>query len=429
MGAKSKLRSLSLYTGAGGLDLGFEEAGFSPVACVERDEEARETLRRNRPRWNVLAEGDIANLTPRQVMRRAGLKKSELDLLVGGPPCQPFSKSAYWSGGTTRRLEDPRADTIGFMMDMVAVALPKVVVIENVRGIGYKDKDEGLELLRSRLRQINKASGTKYSLEIAYLQAAEYGVPQLRERAFMVAFRSGAEFVPPVPVTGPRTAVSVPTAWDALGKSVPSKKDLQSLSLRGKWADLIPSIPEGENYLWHTRRGGGLSIFGWRTRYWSFLLKLAKRQPSWTIQASPGPATGPFHWDNRLLSVSEMSRLQTFPRGYKFAGDYAAARRQIGNAVPPALAEAVARRVRSILCEEPYSTKLSLAVRPRPGVPLARQPSGVSSSYLHLVGDHGDHPGTGLGPAAMRLPAESAASGIPDDGSENPHAHAVDFRS
>jgi DNA (cytosine-5)-methyltransferase 1 len=360
-------------------------------------------------------------------MRRAGIKKSELDLLIGGPPCQPFSKSAFWAGGQTKRLDDPRADTIGFMMDLVEAALPKTVVIENVRGIGYKDKDEGLELLRSRLRQINKASGTKYSLEVTYLQAAEYGVPQLRERAFMVAFRSGAQFVPPEPVTGPRTAASIPSVWDALGKSSPSKKDIPTLALRGKWAGLVPSIPEGENYLWHTARGGGQPLFGWRTRYWSFLLKLAKRQPSWTIQATPGPATGPFHWDNRLLSISEMSRLQTFPRRYKFAGDYNAARRQIGNAVPPALAEAVARRIRSILCEESYSPKLALAVRPRPDVPLARQPTSVPASYLNLVGDHDDHPGTGMGPAALRLPAELRTPGISDGRRENTHPHPFDL--
>ena len=74
---------------------------------------------------------------------------------------------------------------------------------------------------------------------------------------------------------------------------------------------LLPSIPEGENYLWHTNRGGGLQLFGWRTRYWSFLLKLAKSLPSWTIQAQPASAIGPFHWRSRKLTTREMCRLQT----------------------------------------------------------------------------------------------------------------------
>ena len=92
------------------------------------------------------------------------------------------------------------------------------------------------------------------------------------------------------------------TAWDAIGEfSLRSKAD--ELKVRGQWADLLPSIPEGENYLWYTARKGGLPLFGWRTRFWSFLLKLAKDRPSWTIQAQPGPAIGPFHWENRMLSV------------------------------------------------------------------------------------------------------------------------------
>src|SRR6185312_12245754 len=109
--------------------------------------------------------------------------------------------------------------------------------------------------------------------------------------------------------------------------------------LRGKWADLLPSIPPGMNYLWHTDRGGGEPLFGWRRRYWSFLLKLAPDQPSWTIQAQPGPATGPFHWDNRRLTGREMARLQTFPDDIQITGSLADAQRQIGNAVPSLLAE------------------------------------------------------------------------------------------
>jgi hypothetical protein len=87
--------------------------------------------------------------------------------------------------------------------------------------------------------------------------------------------------------------------------------DAQSLKVGGKWGDLLRSIPEGENYLWHTDRGGGLPLFGWRTRYWSFLLKLAKRLPSWTIQAQPGSAIGPFHWDTPNTSSPDDARSQS----------------------------------------------------------------------------------------------------------------------
>ena len=151
------------------------------------------------------------------------------------------------------------------------------------------------------------------------------------------------------------------TAWDAIGDlpSVPNG----DLAPSGRWADLLASIPEGQNYLWHTDRGGGLPLFGWRRRYWSFLLKLAKDQPSWTIQAEPGPATGPFHWDSRLLSTRELCRLQTIPDDVQIAGDRRAVQRQIGNAVPSLLAEEVARAVREQLLDGKAAVGLPLCSR------------------------------------------------------------------
>src|SRR5262249_20870024 len=125
------------------------------------------------------------------------------------------------------------------------------------------------------------------------------------------------------------------------------KPDLSDdLEVRGKWAELLPSIPEGQNYLWHTSRGEGLPLFGWRRRYWNFLLKLAKDRPSWTIQAQPGPAVGPFHWKNRRLSTRELCRLQTFPDNVSIIGDRGSIQRQVGNAVPSLLAEVLARAIR-----------------------------------------------------------------------------------
>ena len=135
------------------------------------------------------------------------------------------------------------------------------------------------------------------------------------------------------------------TAWDALGDlGEPEEKDLETT---GRWADLLPSVPEGRNYLWHTDRGGGIPLFGWRRRYWSFLHKLAKHRPAWTIPAEPGPATGPFHWQNRHLSMRELCRLQTFPDGYHVLGNRREVQRQLGNAVPSLLAEVIGRAILS----------------------------------------------------------------------------------
>ena len=121
--------------------------------------------------------------------------------------------------------------------------------------------------------------------------------------------------------------------------------------MRGKWGHLLPKVPPGENYLHFTaRRGYPDPIFEWRSRYWSFLLKLDPERPSPTIQAQPGPNVGPFHWDNRRLRIPELRRLFTFPDDFGFVGKRASVQSQLGNAVPPLLARRVAEAVGRPLC-------------------------------------------------------------------------------
>ena len=159
-----------------------------------------------------------------------------------------------------------------------------------------------MALLVRAIEAINSARGVNYRLSWAKVNAADFGVPQSREHVFVIGDREGTSFRFPAPTHGPDqngllgALETVRTSWEAIGdlEVDSSRPDLQ---LRGKWADLVRTIPEGHNYLWHTSRGGGVPLFGWRRRYWSFLLKLAKNRPSWTIQAAPGPATGPFHWE------------------------------------------------------------------------------------------------------------------------------------
>ena len=129
------------------------------------------------------------------------------------------------------------------------------------------------------------------------------------------------------------------TAWDAIGGVAEPSDEEQGLKIGGKWGDLLPNIPEGENYLWHTDRRGGEPLFGWRTRYWSFLLKLAKRPPSWTIQAQPALRSE----NNRRLTFEELWRLQTFPDDLKLDCARTEMQRMLGNAVPSLIAEILAR--------------------------------------------------------------------------------------
>lgn len=412
MGRTTDLPVISLYTGAGGLDLGLEAAGFRTAVAVEMEPNSCRTLRHNRPRWPLL-EAPIAEISSRKLLRTAGLKKGQAALVAGGPPCQPFSKSSYWSSGDTLRLDDPRADTLTAFMRVVKDTLPRAFLLENVYGLVYQGKDEGLHHLLWLLQKINLDTGAKYTVSLKVLNAAEHGVPQTRERAFLIGSRDGVEFRFPEPTFSdpsgatekgkPELFPLAPcrTAWDALG-DLPEPPPDEDLRLRGKWKDLLPSIPEGENYLWHTERKGGLPLFGWRTRYWSFLLKLAKSRPAWTIQATPGPAIGPFHWKNRRLSAREMMRLQTFPDGYEILGSRIEIQRQVGNAVPSLLAEVLGREIRAQLVRcHPLKRSLKLLPPDRSPIPAPELVRPVPKEFHHLAGDHAAHPGEGKGPWAF----------------------------
>ena len=191
------------------------------------------------------------------------------------------------------------------------------------------------------------------------------------------------------------------TAWDAIG-DLPEPPCDVGLKVGGKWGDLLCSIPEGENYLWHTERGGGQSLFGWRTRYWSFLLKLSKRLPSWTIQAQPGAAIGPFHWRNRKLTFQELCRLQTFPERLSLDCGRTEMQRMLGNAVPSLIAEILAKEIRKQLFDAPSDTPLKLLPPERKTIPPAEPTAPLPSKYQNLVGNYQAHPGTGRGALAMR---------------------------
>ena len=396
-------RVLSLYSGAGGLDLGLEAAGFETRLCVEVDEDARSTLKANRPNWTLATPGDIHKQTPEALLRQGGFDVGEVDLLAGGPPCQPFSKSGYWSRGDSQRLRDPRAATLQAYLDVVETAQPRVVLLENVRGLTYEGKAEGVDLLVKGIDAINRRKRTRYRVSLFLLNAADFGVPQLRERVFLIADREGRLFSPPSATHGSKFGLQpYLTAWDAIGDLANQESD--DLCVSGKWAALLPSIPEGHNYLWHTPEGGGTPLFGWRTRFWSFLLKLSKRRPSWTILADPGPATGPFHWNSRRLSTRELCRLQTIPDNYVIHGDRRSVQRQLGNAVPCALAQTLGLAIRrQLLGDHRARTTTTLiparARRTPPAVSVARVPR----QFSHLKGNHSRHGGTGKGPLAQKL--------------------------
>jgi DNA (cytosine-5)-methyltransferase 1 len=396
---------ISLFSGAGGLDYGLEEAGFEIAVALEIDKDCCNTLAANRRRrrskgqWEIIEE-DIMSVSTERLLEAGALKPGEADLLVGGPPCQPFSKSGYWKRGDSLRLDDPRANTLSAYLRVLREAQPKAFLLENVEGLAYSGKDEGMRLLLDHLHKINRETGSNYSAHYQVLNAADYGVPQIRSRVFLVGSRDGKEFRFPK-----RTHCGDPseglkphrTAWDALADVGPELGE--DVAMRGKWRNLLPTIPEGENYLFHTERGGGHPLFGWRRRYWSFLLKLAKNRPSWTVQAQPGPAIGPFHWENRRLSMRELCRLQTFPDDVTIIGGMTSVQKQVGNAVASLVAEVLGREIRTQLLGLPrIGGRLKLLPQDRsPAPPPAEYLRVLPLEYRKYIGRHKAHPGTGKG--------------------------------
>jgi len=404
----SNLQVISLFSGCGGLDYGFKSAGFSIRFANDFDKFSCDTLRLN-GQEHVL-QAPIEDISASEIGGIIGTQPGACDVLIGGPPCQPFSKSAYWSKGDTLRLKDPRANTLEQYFRLVEGLQPQVFLLENVHGLNYNGKEEGFQFIMERIKEINRKTDLHYVPSWAVLNVADYGVPQLRVRFFLVASRRGKRFRFPVPthvasedarslLFGETAMMPYVTAWEAIGKIPRDAK--QKLHVGGKWAELLPSIPEGENYLWHTDRREGLPLFGWRTRYWSFLLKLSKKLPSWTIQAQPGSAIGPFHWSNRKLSWQEMAAIQTFPNNFIIDAPRTEIQRQIGNAVPSLIAEVLACEIARQMFDIKFENKLSLSVTRCDTIPEPEPVETVPEKYLHLIGDHAAHPGTGKGRSYM----------------------------
>lgn len=379
---------VSLFTGAGGIDLGLEAAGFEPIVAVEKDQVARETLAANRPNWNLAKEEDafdfVASLTP----RRLGLKAGDLDLLAGGPPCQPFSKAAQWSDAGRLGMKDERAGCVDLMAQATLALRPKVVLLENVPGFVSRPRS-GFARFEAGLA--GAKHGPRYAIHRTVLRADAYGVPQLRQRSLVVAVREDIkkEFAWP----SARSRSERRSAKDAVGGLLVGDPPVAS----GRWAELLPSIPAGANYMHLTPEGRGIPLFGARTRFWSFLLKLHPDRPSWTLPANPGPATGPFHWENRPLATAELARLQTFPADWQWSGSRHAQVRQVGNAAPPLLVEFVGRQLAAMLGTKPPK-ELVHRLAAAPGTVRAPRARPVPPRFLALRGEHAAHAGTGLGP-------------------------------
>jgi DNA (cytosine-5)-methyltransferase 1 len=358
--AGAGLRAVSLFSGAGGLDLGVERAGYRVVFAVENDPTAVATLNRNRARYfpdlGEVAQLDVTTLDPHMVMAELGVAPGEIDLLVGGPPCVAFSKSGFHLE-YKRAGKDPKANLLDDYLRFLEALRPKAYLMENVFGLAYRNQSAPFF---NRLCDGIEAAG--YSLRHQVLNAADYGVPQNRQRLFIIGSSDGRELAHPAathwgqherrrPPADVEHLLPHVTAGEALVGVVAEAEPGEEVN--GKWGHLLPAIPAGGNYLHYTEElGHPEPLFKWRSRYWTFLLKLDPERPSPTLQGQPGPYVGPFHWDNRRLRLPELKRLHGFPDGYHLEGTRRDAQLQVGNAVPPLLAEVVSAAIRDQLHPE-----------------------------------------------------------------------------
>ena len=329
------IRVVSFFTGAGGLDLGFDMAGFDVVYATDINAVCCQTLQANigglLSKSTKVVCDDIRLIDPTKLPKK-------IDLVIGGPPCQSFSASGRRAGGAPGRLDD-RGTLFEAYCNIIKTVKPQAFLFENVRGILGTNKGEDWKAIVSAFEKIG------YIISFRILDALDYGAPQQRERMLMIGHALEEGFLFPEPLFGPDSHSLRPhiTAGEAL-EDIDDPEDKDSLILRnGKYAHLLPLVPPGGNYLFFTsKRGYPTPIFAYRSRFSDFLYKANPNTPIKTLIASPGKYTGPFHWGGRCFTVREYMRLQGFPDDYLIVGTREEAVKQIGNSVSPKLSYQIA---------------------------------------------------------------------------------------
>ena len=315
MQKKQRVKSIELFAGAGGLALGLEQAGFDHIGLVEWDEAAAETLKINRPKWNILHE-DVEKVAARDLEKEFGVVKGELDLLSGGAPCQSFSYAGKRLG-----LNDVRGTMFYHYATFLHKLQPKMFLFENVRGLLTHDKGRTYETILG----IFEDEG--YVVTHKILNAWDYGVPQKRERLITIGIR--ADIANKTTFSFPQPHVYKPVLRDIKLDVQPSADECAKYS----WRDIDPAIAkEYMKTCWFM--GGG------RT---GILRRISLDEPCLTVLTNPGmKQTDRCHpLEVRPFSYRENARIQTFPDDWIFCGKLAERYKQVGNAVPVNLAKEI----------------------------------------------------------------------------------------
>lgn len=369
----NKPRALSFFSGAMGLDLGIEQAGFQCLLACEVDKYARQTIQKNKP--NMALIGDIRDYTAQSIMESAGLTLGDrIDLIVGGPPCQAFS-----TAGKRKSFEDERGNVFLKFIDIALEIKPEYLVIENVRGLlsaplkhrphNQRTTDDA-PLSREEQKGgalahiIEKLESSGYGVSFELYNSANFGVPQIRERVVIICSKDGkkAPFLEPTHSENEEFDLQ---KWKSF-KDANTEYKLDSVrhehdqfpEKRLKYYRLLKS---GQNWKYLPEElqkeamgkafysGGGKS---------GFLRRIDWNKPAPTMVTSPTmPATDLAHpSENRPLSIQEYRAIQQFPDNWNLSGNLKEQYKQVGNAVPVGLGLAIGTHINKLLNKEPIKT-------------------------------------------------------------------------
>lgn len=401
---------IDMFCGAGGISHGFEQAGFSVVAGVDVDTDSVATFQANHSGSKALL-ADLSKLPPEQLGEQLHMRPGELDCLAGGPPCQGFSKNRAFRHVDGVFVDDPRNHLYWHFFDYVEYFQPKVVLLENVPEILIKSNGYFRDAVFERFHSLG------YTAEAKIINAAEYGVPQRRRRAFFLAARDGVNVsfpehtTLPGPRAGRRTPNSVdyigaredvvnismfdtvpigPTVWDAIGdlhnsyaeglkefcayKAVPSTHYQQERRNKadGVWNHFpwklterqlrrIRLLREGQGQLHlpeelQTKNGYGSAYRRMQSDAQALTIT------TWMFHPGSGMFTHPF--DDRVITIREAARIQSFQDDFVFFGKYHSQCRQVGNAVAPLVAKNIALSIREMLGYASHQDSLLICAIP-----------------------------------------------------------------
>jgi len=345
----SRINAIGFFSGAGGLDIGTQLAGVKVISSLDFDLDSVKTMKANDYFNHALHfHKDIKEVTANDYKQLLKENNPDKLILVGGPPCQPFSKGGYWVTNDRRKANDDPRNMIGNYLRVIEDLKPDGFLLENVESILHPTNKIAVENLIVAIDLLG------YKLQVIKSNALDYGVPQKRKRVFFLASKKGFRGEP-IKTHGSPSDILINDKllpYEGVNNWIGRYADeryfeSEEVTIGKTYSKELIAVPPGKNYIALTSKHDYPDPpFNAGTRFWNFLLKLEPTLPSWTISAQPGPWVGPFHWSGRRLRVPEIAAIQTFPEDYKFAGNRRSIQKQIGNAVPSLLGKAMVEHLR-----------------------------------------------------------------------------------